>query len=72
MDEKGYLPSNLMNYLDFSLDINIGDLFRQEHLTGLYFGYAIHHRSAIFGSASQFGRISGGSNFHTFYLQYHF
>lgn len=72
MERKGYEPSNLMNYLDFSIDVDLGDLFKSKTLANWYLGYSIHHRSAIFESAAQFGRISGGSNFNTVYLQYHF
>jgi outer membrane protein len=72
MERKGYKPSNLLNYLDFSLDFNIGDIFGHEELNNLWIGYSIHHRSAIFENAQQFGRISGGSNFQTFYLQWDF
>lgn len=72
MERKGYEPSSLMNYLDFSLDLNLGDLFQYIPLKKIYFGYAIHHRSAIFESSAHFGRVSGGSNYHTLYLQYHF
>lgn len=70
LEEKGYRPSQLMNYLDFSLDLNVGDLFRSEELEGMWFGVSIHHRSSIFESASQFGRISGGSNYPGFHLQW--
>jgi len=38
----------------------------------LYFGIGVHHRSSIFESNSQFGRIKGGSNYNSVYLQYHF
>lgn len=72
MERKGYEPSNLMNYLDFSIDVDLADLLNIKTLENWYLGYSIHHRSAIFESASQFGRISGGSNFNTVYLQYHF
>lgn len=72
MIEKEDEPSNLMNYIDASIDVNVGDLFRSKAHENLYFGYSIHHRSAIFETASQFGRTSEGSNYHTFYLQYHF
>ncbi|HEB81376.1 MAG TPA: MipA/OmpV family protein [Gammaproteobacteria bacterium] len=72
MDEKGYRSSNLMNYIDASLDFSIGDLFRANRLRDLYFGASIHHRSSIFETSSAFGRIKGGSNFTTLYLQYHF
>jgi len=69
MERKGYVPSNLLNYLDFSVDLNLGDIFGGDTLKKWWFGYSIHHRSAIFESAQQFGRISGGSNFQTLYVQ---
>lgn len=72
MDRKGYEPSNLLNYLDFSFDVNLGDLFNHKPLDGVWLGYSLHHRSAIFESASQFGRIKGGSNYNTVYLQFDF
>jgi outer membrane protein len=70
LEEKGYRPSQLMNYLDFSLDLNVGDLFRSEKLEGMWFGVSLHHRSSIFESASQFGRISGGSDYPGIHLQW--
>jgi outer membrane protein len=69
---KGYEPSQLLNYLDFSVDLNLGDIFGGETLDRTWLGYDIHHRSAIFESASQFGRIKGGSNVQMVYLQYDF
>jgi outer membrane protein len=71
MDEKGYRASNLMNYLDVSIDLNVGDLFKAGSMRNLWFGYSLHHRSSIFETSSAFGRISGGSNYNTLYLQYH-
>lgn len=68
--EDGYETSNLMNYLDFSADINVGDLFNSKKLEALWFGATLHHRSSIFESASQFGRIKGGSNYVGFYLMW--
>jgi len=72
MDRKGYRSSNLMNYIDATLDFSIGDLFRAKQLRDLYLGVGIHHRSSIFETSSAFGRIKGGSNFNSLYLQYHF
>jgi outer membrane protein len=72
LEAKGYRPSKLLNYLDFTIDINIGDIFNARSLKKTYFGYSIHHRSGIFETGSQFGRIKGGSNYTTFYLQQHF
>ncbi|WEM43987.1 MipA/OmpV family protein [Photobacterium sp. DA100] len=72
MDRKGYEPSKLLNYLDFSFDVNLGDVFNHKPLDSVWFGYSLHHRSAIFESASQFGRIKGGSNYNTVYVQFDF
>lgn len=71
MDEKGYKSSQLLNYLDFSLDLHLGDVFG-EKLDEMWLGYSIHHRSAIFESSSRFGRIKGGSNYNSVYLQWHY
>ena len=72
VETKGYAQaSKLLNYLDFSLDINIGDIVRKNELKDLWLGYGIHHRSAIFESSSLFGRIKGGSNYQSIYLQWH-
>ena len=72
MERKGYKPSNLLNFLDFSLDLNIGDITGGDFMKRLWIGYGIHHRSAIFETAQQFGRIKGGSNFQTGYLSWEF
>ena len=72
MDEKGYNASNLLNYLDLSLDVNLGDLVGYSELNKVWFGYSLHHRSAIFEQASQYGRIKGGSNYNTIYFQFEF
>jgi len=71
MDLKGYRGSNLLNYMDFSVDINLGDVSGNSAMKQLWLGYSLHHRSAIFETSSAFGRIKGGSNYNTLYLQYH-
>ena len=70
--KKGFVTSQYLNYLDFSVDLNLGDITPGDSLDKLWLGYYIHHRSAIFKTAQQFGRIKGGSNFQAVYLQYHF
>jgi len=67
---SGYIPSKLLNYLDFSFDLNLGDVTGLDPLQGVWLGYDIHHRSAIFETAQHFGRISGGSNYQAIYVQY--
>ncbi|MDX2322044.1 MAG: MipA/OmpV family protein [Moritella sp.] len=71
--KRGYENSSkLLNYIDVSLDVNVGDIFNNKALAKTWFGYSIHHRSGIFESSSVFGRIKGGSNYQTVYLQWHF
>jgi outer membrane protein len=67
--QKGYQPVKFLNYLDWSYDFNVGDVVgeRFEHL---WLGYGVHHRSGIYEAAQQFGRVNGGSNYYTFYLQW--
>lgn len=72
MEEKGYRPSELMNYIDISFDINLGDIFKTNALNETWLGYSLHHRSSIFEKSSQFGRIKGGSNYNTVYVQFNF
>lgn len=72
MDRKGYRSSKLMNYLDLTADFSLGDAFDINDLDDVYLGVGIHHRSSIFEESSAYGRIKGGSNYNTVYLQYHF
>lgn len=71
LNEKGYKPSKMLNFLDLSLDLNLGDIFG-EKLDQWWLGYSIHHRSAAFESSSRFGNIKGGSNYNSAYIQWHF
>ncbi|SON48789.1 MipA/OmpV family protein [Vibrio tapetis] len=73
LEKKEYANgSPLMNYLDISFDINVGDIVGKSDWENMWIGYSLHHRSSIFEKASQFGRIKGGSNYNTVYLQYDF
>ncbi len=72
LGKKGYKPSKLLNFLDFSADINLGDITGGKEMKHWWLGYGIHHRSAIFESVQHYGRIKGGSNFQTVYLQWHY
>jgi len=71
MDKNNYRASKLLNFLDVSVDVDLGDLFNSKTLNNLWAGYSIHHRSGVFETSSAFGRIKGGSNYTSFYLQYH-
>ena len=71
MDQKGYRASQLMNYIDVTVDFSLGDASGIDEINDLYFGIGVHHRSSIFETSSAFGRIKGGSNYNSIYLQYH-
>lgn len=64
--------SRLLNYLDFSFDFNLGDAFNNSNWNDIWLGYTLHHRSAIFETAAQYGRMKGGSNYNMVYLQFDF
>lgn len=61
--------SKFLNYLDFSLDFDLGKLVRSKTLDELYLGVAIKHRSGVFGL---FNGVHGGSNYNCFYIEKNF
>ena len=62
-DLRGRDTSKLLLYLDPTIDINIGDLFKSRPLRETYVGIGASHRSGIFGSARLFNSVNGGSNY---------
>ena len=52
--------AKFLNYLDISIDFDVGRLIRVESLENLYLGYTLKHRSGVFGL---FNGIHGGSNY---------
>ena len=61
--------SKYLNYLDISLDIDIGRLFGIKTLHETYLGYTLKHRSGIFGLVNG---VSGGSNYNTISIEKNF
>ena len=62
--------SHFLNYLDISLDIDIGKLMRYAPLEQTYIGYALKHRSGIYGLINDVRH--GGSNYDLFYIEHDF
>jgi outer membrane protein len=60
---RGRATSRLLNYLDPTLDINLGDLLGSRKLNDTVIGIGVSHRSGIFGSSQILGNINGGSNY---------
>ncbi|MDB5964276.1 MAG: MipA/OmpV family protein [Polaromonas sp.] len=65
----GKSTSKLLNYLDPTLDISLGDLFGARALKDTYLGFGVSHRSGIFGSSRLLGNVNGGSNYLYTYIE---
>ena len=55
--------SKLLLYLDPTIDINVGDVFKSEPLRETYVGIGVSHRSGVFGASRLFNSVNGGSNY---------
>jgi len=61
--------AKFLNYLDISLDLDLGRLVRYKPIYDLYLGYTLKHRSGIFGT---FNGVHGGSNYNMFTIEKNF
>jgi MipA family protein len=66
---RGRDTSKLLNYLDPSIDVSVGDLFGVRSLRETYFGFGVSHRSGIFGTSQLLGNVNGGSNYIYSYIE---
>jgi len=66
-EEEDY--SQFLNYLDISIDFDLGKLVRYEPLEDTYIGWTIKHRSGVFGL---FNGVNGGSNYNTISIEKNF
>lgn len=67
---RGRNSSKLLNYLDPSIDVSVGDLFGVRTLRETYFGFGVSHRSGIFATSQLLGNVDGGSNYIYSYLEW--
>jgi outer membrane protein len=67
---RGRNSSKILNYLDPSIDVSVGDLFGVPKLRETYFGVGVSHRSGIFGTSQLMGNVNGGSNYIYSYLEW--
>jgi outer membrane protein len=61
--------AQFLNYLDITLDFDIGRLIGVKSMEDIYFGYLLKHRSGVFGLYSG---VHGGSNYNSLYLEMNF
>ena len=61
--------SRLLQYLDPTIDVSVGDIVGSRTLRDTYIGVGVSHRSGIFGSSRLFGNVNGGSNYIYTYVE---
>ncbi|WP_439102432.1 MipA/OmpV family protein [Congregibacter sp.] len=69
---KNRRESHLLHYLEFSLDVSVGDLLGVDSLRNLFAGFYVHHRSGIFSHADYYKNVYGGSNANMLYFEWEF
>ncbi len=62
--------SNILNYLEVSVDFNIGKIFHIKALEFTYLGYTLKHRSGIYGLINNVEH--GGSNYNMLHIETNF
>ncbi|HEU5296503.1 MAG TPA: MipA/OmpV family protein [Burkholderiaceae bacterium] len=67
---RGRLTSRLLNYVEPSIDISIGDVIGKPEWKQTFIGLSVTHRSGIFGTSRLLGNVNGGSNYVTIYLEH--
>lgn len=67
--QAGKTTSRLLNYLDPTIDVSLGDLFGSRALKETYIGFGVSHRSGIFGASRLLGNVNGGSNYLYTYIE---
>ena len=66
---SGKPGSRLLNYLDPTIDISLGDLVGSRRLKDTFIGVGVSHRSGIFGASRLLGNVNGGSNYLYTYVE---
>ena len=69
VSQTGKTTSRLLNYLDPTIDVSVGDLLGVRSLKETFFGFGVSHRSGIFGASRLLGNVSGGSNYIYTYVE---
>ena len=60
----------MLNYLDPTIDVSVGDLIGSRALKETYLGFGVSHRSGIFGTSRLLGNVNGGSNYLYTYVEW--
>lgn len=65
--DRGDNTSHYLNYLDTTIDFNLGKVIKNKFFNKMYVGFLIKHRSGIFGLVNHVKK--GGSNYNCFYIE---
>lgn len=68
--QRGRSASKVLNYLDPTIDLSVGDMIGARNLKNTYLGFGVSHRSGVFGGSRFLGNVNGGSNYIYSYLEY--
>ena len=66
---RGRDTSRLLNYMDPTVDVSLGDLIGSRRLRDTFVGLGVSHRSGIFGSSQLLSNVDGGSNYIYSYVE---
>ena len=66
---SGKPSSRLLQYLDPTLDVSLGDLIGSRALKATFIGIGVSHRSGIFSDSRLLGNVNGGSNYIYTYVE---
>jgi outer membrane protein len=69
-ERSGRNTSQLLNYLDPTIDFSVGDVLGVKSLKQTFLGLGVSHRSGIFGTSQLLGNVSGGSNYIYGYIEW--
>ncbi len=61
--------SRILQSLDPTIDVSLGDLLGYRPLKQTYLGFGVSHRSGVFGSSRLLGNVNGGSNYIYTYIE---
>lgn len=68
--KNGRDTSRLLNYLDPTIDVSVGDLLGVRSMKRVFAGVGVSHRSGFFGTSQLLGNVNGGSNYIYSYVEW--
>ena len=67
---SGSSGTKLIQYLDPTIDISVGDIFGWKEHRDTYVGFGVSHRSGVFRAVQLYDNVYGGSNYIYTYVEW--